>query len=260
METPRDEPSLQEALQVLNGWDMDIAAVLEPDDAVPKPLQGRPPRKVRRADAERLELLQEVDQLQQHLASSLPQNASPSSSWFCDAWAEIAARQRKQRVNVQVENHNLREAIESQLRLTQKAATLMDKVKTIDAALGSERPLSMDGYKGPPAAILDDQLTRLDELAAEAQEVFSSSLFSTPEGHDVRDVAFRSLGQRGLMIELMVSWVLPFSVDRVADALWLHTTRMPRTERTICLRVRYCDTFHYEYTNGASTNSKRTLS
>jgi hypothetical protein len=238
MEVAGEEPSLQEALQFVDDWDIDIAALFGLDDAlspaVPPPV--RPPSKVRRATVERTELREELQQLQQHLESS--SHVTPHAvGTLANEWREIAARQREQRLAAEVDNRKLHEVVESQLKFAHKTATFLKKVQHIDTALGSERTPSIDKYRGPHVAILDSQLTRLNGLAVEARAIFSSGRFAAPMRQEVRDVAFHNLGQEGLLIELAVSWVLPFTVDRVVDVLWVHTTRMPRTERTICLKV-----------------------
>ncbi|TMW55662.1 hypothetical protein Poli38472_010544 [Pythium oligandrum] len=144
-------------------------------------------------------------------------------------WEAIALRQKKTRQRAELENHKLRQMVESQVRVAKTLEKLLLKRPNALHVDPSElkrrrRFYQMTSDRDEDAGIFENILASIDRSYAETSVVLEGNgLMRAPVGHrsvDIKAMQGNTSGMTDVYVELTDVSTMPFSQEATASAMW----------------------------------------
>ncbi|TMW59865.1 hypothetical protein Poli38472_004934 [Pythium oligandrum] len=159
----------------------------------------------------------------------------PQDLTLAVVWEDVALRQKKHRVESEVENSKLRAMLQTQVTVGQQLLHLIQH--SVRDQVGFDA--SSEGYVGEhskPPMSREEQFRQLDLLYTKTDHVFESERFhvGTPS---FQEIHVKDNDTNGTTVECQSGWVVPFGDKRVAKALWESMIMM--TQSSVCKRIRF---------------------
>ncbi|GLE03641.1 hypothetical protein PINS_up012543 [Pythium insidiosum] len=170
-----------------------------------------------------------------------PASQQQQQALVASIWVDLATRQYRERQKAEFENVKLRAKLEVQVKVARDLIRLIQRAQRQedDITLPSSKRLCMPAEQ--PGKTEAEQLSQLEQLFVLTDErlaPLSIRRGATPASIMAphREVNVSEVGPNVVAIEMMASWVLPFPVRDVNEAVWKYHNRTAEGRRVCSFR------------------------
>ncbi|TMW59101.1 hypothetical protein Poli38472_007246 [Pythium oligandrum] len=143
-------------------------------------------------------------------------------------WEQVATRQEKRRLDVELENCKLRVILDTQLQVGRDLLSLLERKAP---HLLPPAPLFQLSFSGKESLSNVEQMAVLEQLYHHSRDVFADDEpLAMDSSLSAREMNVSMVDDGAMAIEITMEWVLPFPIDRVVDVVW-YATKLAAAKR-----------------------------